>query len=272
MDNGRWTMDNGRWSMVDGQWTMDNGRWTMVDGQWTMGNGRWAMDNGRWTMDDGQWTMVDGQWTMGNGRWTMVDGQWTMDDGNNYLFYKIYLHQTKTHYTMKVLYSIIALAGLLVMETTVQAQVTKIFIVRHADRDGNLDALKSPQGTKRAQELKRIFLNTGIDRIYSPNTNRTRATAEPLANALDITTALYSNSRQVIDTILNRHRGKEILVVGHSNTVDTLIKRCGCPGIGMIPDTQFDNLYLVIVERTTKPVLIRKRCHLLKMKYGAVTP
>jgi broad specificity phosphatase PhoE len=172
---------------------------------------------------------------------------------------------------MKVLYSIIVLASLLLMGLTTEAQVTKIFIVRHADRDGGLDALKVPLGTKRAQELKRILLNTGIDSIYSTNTNRTRGTAEPLANALDITTAHYFNSRQVIDTILKKHRGKEILVVGHSNTVDSLIKRCGCPGIGLIPDTQFDNLYLVIVERPTQPLLVRKRCHLLKMKYGAVT-
>ena len=172
---------------------------------------------------------------------------------------------------MKVLYSIIALAGLLLMGTTVQAQVTKIFIVRHADRDGNLDALKSPQGINRIKELKRVLFNTGIDSIYSTNTNRTRATAEPLASSLGITTALYSNSSQVIDTILKKHLNKEILVVGHSNTVDSLIRRCGCPGIGNIPDTQFDNLYLVIVTRPTKPLLARRRCDLLKMKYGEVT-
>jgi broad specificity phosphatase PhoE len=172
---------------------------------------------------------------------------------------------------MKVLYNIIALASLLLMGATAQAQITKIFIVRHADRDGGLDALKVPQGTKRAEELKRVLQKTGIDSIYSTNTNRTRSTAEPLANHLGMTTAFYSNSRQVIDTILKKHPGKEILVVGHSNTVDSLIKRCGCPGIGLIPDTQFDNLYLVIVERPTQPLLVRKRCHLLKMKYGAVT-
>ncbi len=52
---------------------------------------------------------------------------------------------------MKVLYSIIALASLVLMGPTTEAQITKIFIVRHADRDGNLDALKVPQGTKRAE-------------------------------------------------------------------------------------------------------------------------
>lgn len=173
---------------------------------------------------------------------------------------------------MKVIYSIITLASLLLMGPTAQAQVTKIFIVRHADRDGGLDALKVPQGTKRAAELKRVLQNTGIDSIYSTNTNRTRSTAEPLATHLGITTALYSNSRQVIDTILKKHLNKEVLVVGHSNTVDSLIKRCGCTGIGLIPDTQFDNLYLVIITRHSKPLLIKRRCDLIKMKYGAVTP
>lgn len=234
----------------------------MVDGRWTMDDGRWTMDDGRWTIDDGRWTMDDGQWSMDNGQWTMV----TITYSTRYIYIK-----PKLITTMKVLYSIIALAGLLVMETTVQAQVTKIFIVRHADRDGNLDALKSPQGINRIKELKRVLFNTGIDSIYSTNTNRTRATAEPLASSLGITTALYSNSSQVIDTILKKHLNKEILVVGHSNTVDSLIRRCGCPGIGNIPDTQFDNLYLVIVTRPTKPLLARRRCDLLKMKYGEVT-
>lgn len=173
---------------------------------------------------------------------------------------------------MKVLYSIIAFASLLLVGATAQAQVTKIFIVRHADRNGNLDALKVPLGTNRAEELKRVLQHTGIDSIYSTNTNRTRSTAQPLANLLGITTALYANSNQVIDTILKKHLNKEILVVGHSNTVDSLIKRCGCTGIGLIPDTQFDNLYLVIITRHSKPLLVKRRCDLLKMKYGAVTP
>jgi broad specificity phosphatase PhoE len=172
---------------------------------------------------------------------------------------------------MKGLYCLLLFMGGVLVTTTLPAQVTKIFIVRHADRDGNLDALKVPQGPKRAEELKRILKNTGIDSIYSTNTNRTRSTAEPLANFLGITTALYSNSNRVIDTILKKHLNKEILVVGHSNTVDSLIKRCGCPGIGLIPDTQFDNLYLVIITRPAKPALVRRRCDLLKMKYGAVT-
>jgi broad specificity phosphatase PhoE len=172
---------------------------------------------------------------------------------------------------MKLLYALGALIAALLLTTPTYCQVTKIFIVRHADRDGNLDALKVPLGANRAKELKRVLQNTGIDSIYSTNTNRTRSTAEPLADFLGITTALYSNSNRVIDTILKKHLNKEILVVGHSNTVDSLIKRCGCPGVGLIPDTQFDNLYLVIITRPTKPLLLRRRCDLLKMKYGAVT-
>lgn len=173
---------------------------------------------------------------------------------------------------MKILYSIVALASSLLLTTDTTAQLTKIFMVRHADRNGNLDALKVPLGTDRAKELKRVLQNTGIDSIYSTNTIRTKGTAQPLADHLNMTTALYANSYKVIDTILKKHKGKEVLVVGHSNTVDSLIKRCGCPGIGLIPDTQFDNLYLVIVNHPAGNLLIKRNtCTLLKMKYGAVT-
>ncbi len=173
---------------------------------------------------------------------------------------------------MKLSYTIAIVAACLLSASAARCQATKIFMVRHADRDGNLDALKVPQGTTRAAELKRVLQHTGIDSVYSTNTTRTRETAKPLANFLNITTALYANSNAVIDTIIKKHRNKEILVVGHSNTVDSLIKRCGCSGgIGLIPATQFDNLYLVIITRYKVGLLWKQKCELLKMKYGAVT-
>jgi broad specificity phosphatase PhoE len=172
---------------------------------------------------------------------------------------------------MKLSYIIALGAAFLLAATAARCQATKIFMVRHADRDGNLDALKVPQGTARAAELKRILQNTGIDSIYSTNTTRTRETAKPLADFLNITTALYDNSNAVIDTIIKKHGNKEVLIVGHSNTVDSLIKRCGCTGIGLIPATQFDNLYLAIITRYKVGLFWKRKCELLKMKYGAVT-
>jgi broad specificity phosphatase PhoE len=172
---------------------------------------------------------------------------------------------------MKLSYITALCAACLLSATAARCQTTKIFMVRHADRDGNLDALKVPQGTTRAAELKRILQNTGIDSIYSTNTTRTRETAKPLADFLNITTALYANSNTVIDTIIKKHRNKEILVVGHSNTVDSLVKRCGCTGIGLIPASQFDNFFLVIITRYKVGLLWKQKCELLKMKYGAVT-
>ncbi len=172
---------------------------------------------------------------------------------------------------MKLFFSIAFCTICLLATTAVFCQSTKIFMVRHADRDGNLDALKVPQGITRAAELKRILQHSGIGSIYSTNTTRTRETAKPLANFLNITTALYSNSSDIIDTIVKKHLNREILVVGHSNTVDSLIKRCGCTGIGLIPSAQFDNLYLVIITRYKIGLIWKRKCELLKMKYGAVT-
>ncbi len=172
---------------------------------------------------------------------------------------------------MKVLFVFIISTFALFCSTSGIAQTTKIFMVRHADRDGALDALKVPEGPARANELKRVLLHVGIDSIYSTNTTRTRETAQPLAAQLGLTNVLYSNSNAVIDTIIKKNRGKEVLVVGHSNTVDSLIKRCGCTGIGNIPSTQFDNLYLAIITRVKVGLLWIRKCELLKMKYGAVT-
>ena len=160
----------------------------------------------------------------------------------------------------------LALAG------SIHAQVTtRIFIVRHADRLPGDDL--SPAGVIRANELKRVLLNTGIDSVFSTNFVRTRKTVKPLADAEGLPVLLYDSNPQLLKRVLKTGKGKTVLVAGHSNTVAQFIKSCGCkPPYENIPDTQFDNLFLVIVQHPAgSVVLFKSSCKLLHMKYGAVT-
>jgi phosphohistidine phosphatase SixA len=154
-----------------------------------------------------------------------------------------------------------------------QATLTRIFIVRHADRDGNNDDLTAA-GVTRSYELKRVLANSKIDSIYTTNYVRTKKTMQPLAKSRSISAGIYSNPAQLARQLMSQKAaGKTMLVVGHSNTVDDLIRGCGCtPPASISPEmpvTQYDNLFLVLLQ--TVPGQRKPKCELLHLKYGAVT-
>lgn len=144
---------------------------------------------------------------------------------------------------------------------------TTVILVRHADRTGNVDVLNS-SGTARAQELARILDETNVSVIYTSTANRTQQTAIPLATQLGISITTYDtgNLPSLASEIKSSHKGKVILVVGHSNTVPETINLLGIlPTLSDIPHDEYDNLYIVILAQNSIP-------NLLKMEYGADTP
>ncbi|MGG9962002.1 histidine phosphatase family protein [Ferruginibacter sp. SUN106] len=150
------------------------------------------------------------------------------------------------------------------------AKTTRIFIVRHADRLPT-DGLK-PEGIVRAEELKRVLGNAGIDSIFSTDFVRTTKTVQPIADQLHLPVILYSNNTLLLTRILNNSKGKTLLVAGHSDTVPELIQQCGCtPPFPVIPDTQFDNLFLVILQKEKINHHTTTSCKVLRLRYGAVT-
>ena len=149
-----------------------------------------------------------------------------------------------------------------------QATTTMIF-VRHAEKalipvdDPGL----SPEGQARAEELARQLVDAdvvaGIDAIYSTDTRRTRETAQPVAAALGLEILSYTNQEDdepVVDTMVRDNKGKIILVVGHSNTVPTMIAALGASKkVPPIAEMEYDNLYLISIPWFGKTKTIRLR-------------
>lgn len=172
-------------------------------------------------------------------------------------------------------YFFLALVAVFYLPLAVSGQVTatKIYIVRHADRLAGDDL--SALGLARANELRRMLSLARIDSIFSTNTVRTRRTVNPLALFRGLPIIIYSSEQVLIDRIIASSAGKGILIAGHSNTVAELIRRCGCTPPSAIdpniPDTQFDNMFLVILTRANNSGRIMRRCETIQLKYGAVT-
>jgi len=148
-----------------------------------------------------------------------------------------------------------------------QATTTVIF-VRHAEKlavAGNDPGL-SPAGQRRVAELRRQLVDAdvvaGIDAVYSTPFKRTFETAQPVAEALDLPVNTYdaADTVAIMESIVREHKGKIILVVGHSNTVPALIGNMGASKkVPKIEEGEYDNIYIVSIPWFGKTKTIRMR-------------
>jgi 2,3-bisphosphoglycerate-dependent phosphoglycerate mutase len=164
-----------------------------------------------------------------------------------------------------IIYTAIAVGLALFFES--QATTT-MFFVRHTEKalEPADDPGLSPEGQRRAAELARQLVDAdvvaGIDAIYSTPYRRTLETAQPTADALDLDINRYdpSDNEAVLATILKTHKGKIILVVGHSNTVPTMIADLGASkNVPAIAEFEYDNIYVISIPWFGKTKTIRLR-------------
>lgn len=114
----------------------------------------------------------------------------------------------------------------------------------------------SETGRLRAQSLAKTLKDAGVTAIYVTDLKRTQQTAAPLATALGINpTILPSNDVATLSSKLRDSGAGNVLVVGHSDTVPKLISALGVTTSISLNDTDYDNLFVVLLEE--KPRLIR---------------
>ncbi|HEU0209176.1 MAG TPA: histidine phosphatase family protein [Candidatus Binatia bacterium] len=131
-----------------------------------------------------------------------------------------------------------------------------VFIVRHAEKaDGSKDAELSEAGRARAEVLANMLKDSKISAIYATEFKRTQQTAAPLAKALGLTVTILPAENQAALVAKLRTSIGASLVVGHGNTIPNIIKALGITEPVNIPDTDYDNLFVVVPGE--KPHLIR---------------
>ncbi len=160
--------------------------------------------------------------------------------------------------------SILTIALCLVLFSSCSRNI--YYIVRHAEKaaaNANMssDVPLSAEGEQRAQNLKTLLQNNTFTAIFSTPYIRTKSTVQPLSDAKGIPVQLYS-PRDSADQFINRVkaiRKGDVLIVGHSNTVDDLVnKMMGQSLLTDLPETEYNNLFLIkrkgkkyTFERTT---------------------
>lgn len=150
-----------------------------------------------------------------------------------------------------------------------QPSVT-VILIRHAEKKiepENKDPDLSPAGLARAEELVRMFSNTGITAIYATQFKRTQQTVKPLADklGLPVTQVDAKKTPELVKQIRARNAGQVVFIAGHNNSVPEIITALGGPQLPIIPETEYDNLYILTVQADGS-------AKLLKLRYGSPIP
>jgi 2,3-bisphosphoglycerate-dependent phosphoglycerate mutase len=160
---------------------------------------------------------------------------------------------------ISIMYKTLLIFGLFLSS----CKTTSYFVVRHAEKEtaGSMsgDVPLSAAGKQRAEALKDLLLRENIKSIYATNFIRTKSTAQPLADADSLAIEIY-DPRDTAFILGLRARSKgNVLIVGHSNTVDDMVNRVMGSRVipGDLPDSQYGDLF--VVKRRGKKYSFEKK-------------
>ena len=145
---------------------------------------------------------------------------------------------------------------------------TTVILVRHAEKaaEPKDDPPLTPVGEARAAALVEALRTAGVSAIYSTPWKRTQQTARPLAEKLGIPVTTFdapAASQGYGETyaaeVLGKNRGRVVLVVGHSNTVPSILRGLGVTEVAAIADAEYDNLFIVTVPETGPVRVVRAK-------------
>ena len=141
--------------------------------------------------------------------------------------------------------------AILLFMTTLQAQeTTTLYLIRHAEKaDATKDTELSEAGKVRAKKWRAFFSDRNISAIYATPYKRTIATVTPLAEKLGLNINSYNPSQLDLKSVAEMHRGKSVLIVGHSNTLPSHVnKLLNENKYAEIDESEFGTLYIVTVK------------------------
>ncbi|NOT50846.1 MAG: histidine phosphatase family protein [Chitinophagaceae bacterium] len=152
------------------------------------------------------------------------------------------------------------------------------YVVRHAEKAPPLAGMSvleannpplSDSGAIRANDLKNCLISENIQHIFSTDFKRTRNTAEPLRQLTNSPLIIYNPKKDSTAAFIERLKAitkGNVLVVGHSNTIDDIANMLTGETVvpGDLKDSEYDNLY--VIKRKGKKFVFKGE------KYGAPNP
>ncbi|WP_345167958.1 phosphoglycerate mutase family protein [Algibacter aquimarinus] len=143
-----------------------------------------------------------------------------------------------------------------IIKTPDDKTISTFYFIRHAEKDRTDITNKNPKlnekGLLRAEKWSQVFKNVAFDAIYSTNYHRTKLTAAPTAKQNNLEVIIYNSNAIDINKFLKENAGKNVLVVGHSNSTPSFVNKIlKNKTYKQIDDNNNANLYTVTVFNDT---------------------
>jgi len=170
----------------------------------------------------------------------------------------------RTIVVFSALFAILGAVVVFAYFATFSRPVTTVILVRHAEKkieSNNPDPDLAPEGVERAQEIARIFADAGINAIYATQYKRTQQTVKPLSDRTGVAVTLLdaNQTNELLRRIQTTYRGQTVFIAGHNNTVPAMVSELSGETYPVIPESEYDNLYIVTIYRFGKAKVVKLR-------------
>ena len=140
--------------------------------------------------------------------------------------------------------SALLLAGAM-MSSAATVAAGPVYVIRHLERAPGDDPSLSEKGAARAQQLAQILAQANIRAVFATATKRARETGAPLAKQLGLEVTSYDprNVKALADAV--EAAGGPVVIVGHSNTVASLVAKFGGEKPAELSEQDYGTLFVV---------------------------
>jgi len=145
-------------------------------------------------------------------------------------------------------------------------EVTTYYLIRHAEKNRTDKNDRNPhltyKGDKRASYWSEVLSTANINMVYTTDYNRTKETAQPTAAKNNLRLYVYNPRKMYDEGFRHNTRGKNVLIVGHSNTTPAFVNKIlGKEKYPQIADDNNNNLYIVTVTKNGATSVLIKAVH-----------
>ena len=149
---------------------------------------------------------------------------------------------------------VLAFSTFAIFAQEINEEVTTYYLIRHAEKNRAIEGDKDPvltlKGAERAKRWAKVLSTANINMVYTTNYNRTKETAQPTASENGLRLYMYNPRNMYDEGFRYNTKGKNVLVVGHSNTTPFFVNKIlGKNVYKQIADDNNSNLYIVTVTK-----------------------
>jgi broad specificity phosphatase PhoE len=136
-----------------------------------------------------------------------------------------------------------------VLQYSQNTSITTVYLVRHAEKE--LNTGKNPDltqiGKERAEQLAFMLKEVELNSIFSTEYKRTINTVKPISKLKQLKVKTYHpfKSASLINEIMNKSKGKSVLIVGHSNTLAKTISDFGARKIDDLNEKEYSKIFIL---------------------------